>query len=308
MPQMATLRSVIALILVLTATTLKANSSFKISSYNIRNFAQIDGEDSNYKPIDGPTNPQALEKVIRESQSDIMAFQEIINAQLFERLLADILPSHRVVITECGGTADQKIALAYNEKIFQLERYEEEWRVALSTRCNYGLRPALVTWLKHRKSRKKIAVVVVHLKAGSGDRNRATRKEQHEVLKTILDDIEANQPHDVIILGDFNTTSYFEQTPGAAQFEKFLDSNKLKNTTSKVGCTSFWQGDRGDEKMWPSHLDHILHRGTSRVSYPKSLAHCALSRCSPSPLDQLGASFKGVSDHCPIQVQVKLSR
>lgn len=308
MPTVATFRSIIALLAVFLATALQASTSFKISSYNIRNFAQIEGEDSSFKPLDGPTNPAALEKTIKESQSDIMAFQEVINGQLFERLLADFLPNHRVVMTECGGTADQKIALAYNEKVFQLERYEEEWRVALSTRCNYGLRPALVTWLKHKQTKKKVAVVVVHLKAGSGDRNRATRKEQHEVLKTVLDDLQANHADEVIVLGDFNTTSYFEQTPGAVQFENFLNSNELKNTTAKVGCTSFWQGDRGDNKMWPSHLDHILHRGSARVSGQKSLAHCAQSRCSPTPEDQLGASFNGVSDHCPIQVQVKLSR
>lgn len=308
MPTVATLRILIALFVALLATNIQASTSFKISSYNIRNFAQIEGEDSLFKPLDGPTNPQVLERTIKESQSDIMAFQEIINAPLFERLLADFLPNHRVIMTECGGTADQKIALAYNEKVFRLERYEEEWRVALSTRCNFGLRPALVTWLRHKPTRKKIAVVIVHLKAGSGDRNRATRKEQHEVLKSVLDDIHSNHADEVVVLGDFNTTSFFEQTPGAAQFESFLDANKLTNTTAKVGCTSFWQGDRSDGQMWPSHLDHILHRGSARITNQKTLAHCNISRCSPTPQEQLGDSFSGVSDHCPIQVQVKLSR
>lgn len=300
------LNHMIVLAFVLVAEAFAGTQSFSISTYNIRNFAQIEGEDSVFKPLDGPTNLKAMVKVIHTAKSEIMAFQEVINGPLFERVMAEQLPKHRVLMSECGGTADQKIAIAYDESVFSLESYEEEWRISLSTRCNFGLRPALIAWLKHKKTKKRIAVIAVHLKAGSGDRNRATRKEQHQVLKTVIGEISSKNLNDIIILGDFNTTSYIEQTPGAAQFEDFLSQARLKNTSASVGCSSYWQGDRGDGKMWPSHLDHILHRGKSRLIKATAMAHCSQNSCSPVSEEQLGESFTGVSDHCPVQVEVRL--
>ncbi len=286
----------------------KARYPFKIATYNIRNFAALDQEPSEFRALDGATDSKVFAQTMQELNSQVIAFQEIINGPLFERLMKDSLPKHRLVMTECGGTADQKLALAYDQRVFELERFEEDWRVALSNRCHHGLRPALVAWLRHRASNKKIAFVVVHLKAGPGDRNRATRREQHQVLSSILKDLKQQQIDDIIFLGDFNTTSFFEQTPGAAQFAAFLSENELSNTGKDIGCSSYWEGDRGDGKMWPSHLDHILHQGSASVTKPQALTHCARARCRPVERMLLGTSFESVSDHCPVRVQVKLAR
>lgn len=290
------------------STSAQAYATFKISSYNIRNFSQLEGHELAEKEREGATDPTALALTLKESKSDIMTFQEIINASLFEQVLAQQFPTHRLLVTECGGTAEQKVALAYDEKVFKLERYDEEWRVSLSTRCNFGLRPALVAWLKHIRSGKRIAVIVVHLKAGSGDRNRATRRDQHLVLNTVIEELQTQNFDDIILTGDFNTTSFIEQTPGAQQFEEFLKENKLKNLTSKVGCSSYWQGAGIEQTMVPSHLDHILHKGNSRFSVSASLGHCRRNKCEEASRDALGATFNHVSDHCPIQAEIRFNR
>lgn len=280
-----------------------AAAKFKISTYNVRNFSQIDTKAPGEK-----TNPAALFEVIDEVKSDIMAFQEIINGELFADLMTEKLPKHQMIMSECGGTADQKVALAFDTTKFKLISYEEDWRVSLSTRCNYGLRPALVALLRHKTTGKKLAVIVIHLKAGSGDRNRNTRREQHEVLSLVMKELESKKPNDIVVLGDFNTTSYLEQTPGAVQFEDFLKDNNLRNTSASITCTSYWQGDRHDGNMWPSHLDHVLHKGKSTFQKVYTGAHCARSACQPSPASELGDSFNGVSDHCPVQVEFRFPR
>ncbi len=286
----------------------QAANSFKISSYNIRNFSAIEGIPSDIRAIDGATNPIALNEVLNNFKSEIMAFQEIINGDLFESIINETLPTHQLLMTECGGTADQKVALAFDRSKFELISSIEDWRVSLSNRCNYGLRPALVVVLKNKRLKKQLAVIAVHLKAGSGDRNRNTRREQHEVLSVVMDELREKSIKDVIILGDFNTTSYFEQTPGATQFQDFMKSNDLRNTSSSLACTSYWQGDRHDGNMAPSHLDHILHNGRLRFVSAKVGAHCAQTSCQPTPQAELGDTFNGVSDHCPVQAVFRYSR
>lgn len=286
----------------------KVRYRFNIATYNVRNFTQVDQEPSNFKVVDAATGSKAFAEVITEMNAEIIAFQEVINGELFERLVKSNLPEHKLLMTECGGTADQKIALAYDARIFELEENIEDWRVALTNRCNYGLRPALVTILKHRRTNKRIATIAVHLKAGPGERNRATRRDQHYVISTVMEELTAKNVDDIIVLGDFNTTSYFEQTPGAAQFENFLQTNSLVNTGKDMSCSAFWEGDRADGNYWPSHLDHILHRGSAKLGASQALAHCARTACRPVPYEQLGDSYKKVSDHCPVRTQVRIYR
>lgn len=285
-----------------------ASESLKVATYNIRNFSAIEGIPSDIRPIDGTTNPTALNQVLSDMKADIMAFQEIINGSLFESIIKEKFSHHELILSECGGTADQKVAIAFDSKKFELINSIEDWRVSLSTRCNYGLRPALIVILKNKKTRKQIAVIAVHLKAGSGQRNRNTRREQHEVLSVVMKELNEKSIKDIVILGDFNTTSFFEQTPGAAQFEDFLKENDLRNTSTSLNCTSFWQGDQHDGNMAPSHLDHILHNGNLRFIRAKVGAHCARVSCQPTPQSDLGDSFIGVSDHCPVQAEFKYSR
>lgn len=293
---------------ILPLSQIRAAESFKISTYNVRNFSAIEGVPSDIRPIDGTTNPTALNQILGDSKSDIMAFQEIINGTLFESIIKEKFTNYQMIISECGGTADQKVAVAFDQTKFELINSIEDWRVSLSTRCNYGLRPALVVILKNKKTKKQIAVIAVHLKAGSGQRNRNTRREQHEVLSVVMKELNEKSITDIVILGDFNTTSYFEQTPGAVQFEDFLKENDLRNTSSSISCSSYWQGDQHDGNMAPSHLDHILHNGNLRFVSAKVGSHCARVSCQPTPEADLGDSFIGVSDHCPVQVEFKYSR
>jgi len=249
-----------------------------------------------------------LNQILGDIKSDIMAFQEIINGSLFESIIKEKFDNHQMIMSECGGTADQKVAVAFDRSKFELINSVEDWRVSLSTRCNYGLRPALVVILKNKENKKQIAVIALHLKAGSGQRNRNTRREQHEVLSVMMKELNEKSITDIVILGDFNTTSYYEQTPGAVQFEDFLKENDLRNTSSSLNCTSYWQGDQHDGNMAPSHLDHILHNGNLTFVTAKVGAHCARVSCQPTPEVDLGDSFVGVSDHCPVQAEFKYAR
>ncbi len=283
------------LFLLLLSTTTWARWS--VTTYNIRNFDDDSGA--------GPTNIQELAKVIRNVQSDVMAFEEVVDVPEFERLIKSVLPGYEIVLSTCGGFGKQNLGVVYNPRVFKfLSKNEDRSFTGGNSGACGNLRPVMLVGLEHIQSRVPFVFGVVHLKAGSDERSVAVRWQQYEMLKRLS---KALERQNLILLGDFNTTGYISKNEDYVRFEDFLSSSRLRAATENIACTNYWQGTLGGPEFQPSILDHVIlqDRHVSQIEMVGVAAHCAKRQCRPSLPQDLGATFQSVSDHCPVKVSFK---
>ncbi|PIK15829.1 MAG: hypothetical protein CES88_03635 [Halobacteriovorax sp. JY17] len=264
-----------------------------ISSFNIRNFE-----------VDGPysTNPNSLEKILKENISDIFAFQEIVDTENFKRILQRNLPNHKSIISKCGGYGRQKLNFVYDSRKFKVLDSKEDLGITGGENCNSGVRPLLKIRIESRETSEKTWALLVHLKAGANISDINFRKEQINYIQEVIRSLD-----NYFILGDFNTTQYFEES--GEYFQNFVERNKLTHSSSQVECSSYWWGGISDGLYYPSLLDHIListklANKFERIDF-SNREHCKINTCHISSESELGDSFNNVSDHCPIRAELK---
>jgi endonuclease/exonuclease/phosphatase family metal-dependent hydrolase len=272
---------------------LPAWSKWTVSTYNIRNF------DKDYSS--GATNIHELSRIIKEVKSDVMAFQEVVNKSAFVELMKKNLPDHLNVISNCGGFGKQHLALVYDTKKFEYLTHSEALELSGSEGKCSNLRPALFVTLKLKMTGDKYTFGVVHLKAGSSASAMEQRWQQYKKIQKLT---ETFQNHQVILLGDFNTTGHLSKDEDFRQFYGMLKVLGMTTTSEQLNCTNYWTGLPAGNDFIPSILDHIViqDKNLTKVQSVKSLTHCAQLECRPATLEELGLSFKSVSDHCPVKV------
>lgn len=271
-------------------------AKWSVSTYNIRNFDNDPGA--------GATNLVELGKIIKEMQSDVMAFEEVINLKAFDTLIKKNLPGYVYKISDCGGFGKQHLAVVYNPKTFDFVKQEEDLTFSGSGNSCGSLRPLLLVTLKNKASKTDFTFGAAHLKAGGNDRAMAQRWQQYAKLEVIA---EAYDKKNLILLGDLNTTGYNIKDKDFVKFEEFMNDSKMRTMTETIGCTNYWTGTQGGEEHQSSILDHIVihDKNVSSVESVKVGAHCARTDCRPSTPEELGLSYQSVSDHCPVQVTFK---
>jgi len=271
-------------------------AKWSVSTYNIRNF------DKDTQA--GKTNLVELGKILQTVKSDVMAFVEVVNEKAFDELIKKELPGYEYVISSCGGFGKQKLAVAYNAKSFIYVRHEEDLGFSGDgSKCG-SLRPLFLVTLKKQDTKELYIFGVAHLKAGGTEASFSQRWKQYKKLGVVA---EAHSSKNLILLGDLNTTGYSIQDKDHAMFIDFLASNKLTTNSEELACTSYWAGTSGSAEYQPSILDHIVVQEhiAADVHEVKLGAHCEKVNCAPATPEELGVSFKSVSDHCPIQVSFK---
>lgn len=272
-------------------------AKWSVTTYNIRNF------DNDFRA--GKTDLEELARIIKSVQSDVMAFEEVVNVKAFETLVKKNLPGYSYEISSCGGGGKQQLAVAYNLKTFEFVSQVEDrtFSGSGSSKCG-SLRPVLLVDLLHKESKKIYTFGVVHLKAGGNDRAYAQRWEQYLKLMNLSKHY-ANK--NLILLGDFNSTGYNIKDEDFQRFEDFINQSKMRTMTESLGCTNYWTGTAGGNKFQSSILDHIViqDKNVSSVEEVKVGSHCAKMDCRPATPEELGTSFESVSDHCPVQVTFK---
>lgn len=271
-------------------------AKWSVSTYNIRNFDN--------DPSAGTTNLNELGKIIKEMQSDVMAFEEVINLKAFDTLIKKNLPGYAYEISECGGFGKQHLAVVYNPKTFDFVEQEEDLTFSGSRDGCGSLRPLLLVTLKNKANKTNYTFAAAHLKAGGNDRAMAQRWQQYAKLEVIA---KAFDQKNLILLGDLNTTGYNIKDKDFVKFEEFMNDSKMRTMTETIGCTNYWTGTLGGEEHQSSILDHIVihDKNFSSVESVKVGAHCARTECRPSTPEELGLSYQSVSDHCPVQVTFK---
>lgn len=296
-------RNMALMIFVLILTTVDTQAKFpplRIASYNVRNFS----------PEKSGTHLKELYKILKSTRADIISVQEIVDDEGFKFFIESYLPHYKVALSKCGGFGNQKLGFIYNSKVYELKRFEEDSRLSIKqSDCDGGLRPAAIALFKKKRTRFTFAAVAVHLKAGGGQYNADTRYAQLKQLTKIIREIKNDNIRHYAVMGDFNTTDYLDRNHNYDRFVEFTIQNKLIDFSEDLECTTYWSGGRGDGLMHGSVLDHVLvseslYDGFSHSS-TELKAHCGKNLCESLPEDDLGPSFKKVSDHCPVVANMR---
>jgi len=269
---------------------------FSVSTFNIRNFD---------KDSRSSVDKTELKKIIINLNSDVIAFEEVVNAKAFEELIKDALPEYQYKISKCGGTGRQKLALVFHSKKFQFISENEDLSFSdfNGNKCG-SLRPVYFVKLKDQVSKESYTFGLVHLKAGGSRQAMQRRWEQYKNLEEKLTVMRDDR---VIVLGDFNTTGYLSQDDDFLNFSELLSRADFFAATSQLGCSSYWDGGSGGTSYYPSLLDHVLltSKFPLKVNDVSVGTHCQKISCQISTAEELGKSYASVSDHCPIKVTFK---
>jgi endonuclease/exonuclease/phosphatase family metal-dependent hydrolase len=280
-------------------------ASLKITSYNIRTFGK-DGE---------TTNTRELKKIIKDLRSDIIGVQEIVNSRSFHSFIRSNFKNYNVVLSKCGGGGKQKLGFVYDKTKLKLIKHIEDDSISdpqvdkvRGGDCDASLRPLMLGFFQEIKTKRKLLVIGVHLKAGGSERSFAKRAVQYKMLKDIYKSYEAKYKN-IIVLGDFNTTGYDDRNIDYDRYMSMVSGMRASDITRKISCTAYWGGEIWDDEIEePSILDHILisrnlQRG--KVTGVRVDAHCKRVNCAEAEVSELGTSYESVSDHCPISATIQ---
>ena len=268
-------------------------AKWSVVTYNIRNF------DKDTRA--GGTDLLELSKILKSVQSDVMAFEEVVNAAAFDKLIKTNLAGYNYVMSKCGGFGRQHLAIAFNTRTFEyVHEVEDLSFTGTNGKCG-SLRPVYLVTLMEKATKKIYTFGVVHLKAGGSIKAMTQRWTQYQKLTNL---VKFYADQNLVLLGDFNTTGYNIRNEDYQKFEELLSGSRLRALTEVIGCTNYWTGTSGGQEFEPSILDHVVlqDKNLRMVETVQVGAHCAIAQCRPATPQDLGRSFQAVSDHCPVQV------
>lgn len=295
-------------LLLSTLLSLSAQASFKLATYNIRNFDY----DERSRVF---TNKQHLVKTIKNLDADFIGVQEINKTRAFDEMIQrNFLGRYKTVFTECGGAHDQRLGFVYDRAKFDLVEFKQDLRTVKPNQqqqrnnrgrfdCRDGSRPLAVGHFREKATNRHIITISLHLKSGGRESSIKKRFRQIKIINKLINEKRAQGFEHFIVLGDFNTTEYNKKGAGRDRFVNAVNQMRLKDHASNLKCTAYWWGGRDDKTQYPSSLDHILVSSSLQSSKTRSAelhGHCARLRCGATRESQMGISFDEVSDHCPI--------
>lgn len=267
--------------------------AIRIVTWNLRNFPVDPGDDR-----DPPHDRDRLRATIEALQPDVLALQEVREPKTIATLLG---PAFEVTASQRGGPRGQHLVLAWRtSRIRPSGPPTEHDAIALTGR----LRPALSAAFVLRSSDRPFTVMTVHLKARP--QGASVRRSQWDHLASAVDRLlETNT--DLVLVGDFNVTggTLLETASRERQaLETKLAASNL--TPIEVGaCTSYWHGVRHDRWVEPARLDLAFAAGfVDARSVASAGTHCRRHRCEPFADPDIDPSFAGLSDHCPVVVDM----
>lgn len=287
--------------------TITTKSRLKLATYNIRNFGSREIS-SPEKYTDTPEE-YYLKKELLENKAHLTAVQEVKDANQFHGFIKSNFYNYESILSNCGGAGDQKLGFIYDSSELMLIKYWEDDSLKEKEECNKGLRPAFIAKFYHLKLKRYFTAISIHLKAGGFPQNIEIREKQYDLLSKIIRKLKSKGSRNFIIMGDFNTTEYLSRNRHHFSFKDFVSNNNLIDYSSNLDCTSYWNGGEDDGFFTASLLDHILVSESVDQMFKQFTtsigAHCLKNRCRESTEFDLGKTFKEVSDHCPVHVNLK---
>lgn len=272
----------------------------RVVSWNLENFA---GSASEH-------DLERMREIIEQLDPDVLAVQEIKDPEA----LAALLPGWEISLSSEGGRGHQLLGVAVRPDRVDLLEHAEHSQISLDGH----VRPAFSVYLRGhdgpaREQGPDFWLVIVHLKAMPDAID--LRRQQWPMLATLARDGLVHGPgagdHDLLIVGDFNTTGPVGAgTRGPeieqAELAQVLDGAQLRRLRNASGCTAYYDGQRRDAWKEPSEIDLVWARGLAESIEPdtqvRSGAHCAEERCRDFRSSDAYPvrDYEMVSDHCPV--------
>ena len=285
----------------LALTTLSAQA-LTIGAYNIRNFDY----DERYRIT---TNKPELANIIKQINVDVLSVEEIHDTAKWDEFVANALPGFGTEVSRCGGDHGQRLGFLYNTKTVEMLSFNEDLSISNPGgpgTCDSGSRPLAIALFQIKATKQRFFGMTAHLK--SGNNGSAKREKQFQVIKNIINELKAKTGvKDFYFAGDLNTTEYSNKGTDYAQLTKVVRDLGMVNLTERVGCTAYWWGGTDDGVENPTTLDHVIATPGLLKIQPQPLVygHCAKVQCRQAKVKDLGISYEGVSDHCPITAKIQ---
>ena len=285
-------------------------TSFKLASYNIRNFDYDTRSNT-------PTNKRHLVNTINELKADLIAVQEIHETQVFSEMIDKTFQGqYKSVLSKCGGAHEQRLGFIYKSNKVKLIDFREDLRtvapgkgrVITADNCRYGSRPVAIAKFQKLDNQEYFYAIAVHLKSGGQPKSIKTRFAQLKIINNITKELKKTGVNNIVIMGDFNSTEYGLKNENYRRFKREVSRMGLVDTTADLSCSSYWWGGIDDYQQYPSTLDHILVSSdflSKRQYNSQNEAHCKKLNCRPTMELDMGISFDEVSDHCPVTTEIK---
>jgi len=289
------------LVLLALLASLTAQAAFTIGAYNIRNFDY----DERYRIR---TNKPALGSILNSLKADVMSVEEINNVAEFSNYIPQTMPGYKAKVSECGGDHGQHLGFIYNTATVELLSFHEDISLSVGGGCNAGSRPLAIGLFQIKGSKQRFYGMTAHLKSGSDPQSKAKRVRQFELIMQIIRDLkEKSGVADFYLAGDLNTTEYRNRGADFQVLNKFAAATGMINLAQNLPCSAYWWGGSDDGVEDPTLLDHILVTpGLLKVrNGAKVYGHCAKVSCQSASVTDLGISYEGVSDHCPLAATIQ---
>ncbi len=248
------------------------------------------------------TDLEAVARAIAELDADAFAVQEIVSPAAFARVLerASALTGRRYAVALEMSHCPRRGTNTHAGVVHDLEVFERlESRMLGEFTCPKGQPAGMVALLRARDGRR-LALASLHLSSGGGESMRAERMAQWAWLIDALPDLRAELDAPVVLAGDFNSTGYLvEGDPERVYSDTLVARHGLQLPTASLACSMYWRPPRRDFEV--SLLDHIVAPAGLSFGPAEALGMCAELACAP----QTGApaTWRSVSDHCPVRVQ-----
>lgn len=247
-----------------------------IAAWNIENFPRT------------ADTPRVVADLITSLGLDLVAVEEIASVDAFDELVAR-LPDHEAILSShTYGNGDyQKVGFLYDADLMTVEG-----GALLFENQGYDFpRPPLqvqVTVDDGSHPPVEFIAIVVHLKAGIGDEDRARRTAAVEALEAHVRDLVGAGQGQVVIMGDFNER--LDTVEGRAVFAPFLDA------PADYAIRTLGPAEDGEVTYLPfggRFIDHIIT--TAGLADEMTASDPVVPR-----LDQELVGYDQVSDHLPV--------
>lgn len=286
-------------------TSLSAKS-FTVGAYNIRNFDY----DERHRIF---TDKTELSTILQNLNVDVLSIEEINNTFEWAKFVKTKMPGFGSQVSKCGGAHGQRLGFLYNNQTVELLSFHEDLTITdpgAPGKCDDGTRPLAIGLFRIKATGQKFYGLTAHLKSGGQTASIIKRTKQYQIIKDVILELKSKTGiQDYFLAGDLNTTEFLKKGQDYIQLNKIVNELGMKNLTSNLKCTAYYWGGSDDGIETPSMLDHVVvtpgllkFKGSTSA---EALGHCQKVSCRQVPIAELGSSYEGVSDHCPITATIQ---
>lgn len=261
------------------------NQTVDIAAWNLENFPKGNGTISDVADL------------IASMQLDLIAVEEISSEAAFNELVAR-LPGYagKLSTFDSGFGTPQKEGVIYRTSLLSV--YDDKLLFDSAAFSDQFPRPPLQVSVSVKGTSLDFILIVVHLKAGIGNDDRARRKkavlELENYVRTEL--VDGPRDDDVIILGDFNETLTGDY--GNAEVWKPFTDNPSRYTIATQTADN-----QGAVSYLPFGGRLIDHQVVTASLLDDLAGHTA----SPIRIDNSFSNYQArVSDHVPVVLSIPI--